>query len=160
MSEFLARLGKLAAVRNVAVVLVSEATTRVRREEGTAVVRPGISTRAWEEGVGARVAVLRDWEGGRGGEGREGGGRAVRFAGVMKLGGVVYEGVGEVVAFTVENVGVFLGGGGRWGLADGFCLDLGGLAGGFGAGRRWWGWRVGAWGGAGAGAQAETRGSG
>lgn len=121
MSEFLARLGKLAVVRNVAVVLVSAATTRVRREEGTAVLRPGISTRAWEEGVGARVAVLRDWEGGRGGEGREGGGRAVRFAGVMKLGGVVYEGVGRVVAFTVENVGVFSSAGWAGGaLADCF----------------------------------------
>lgn len=116
MGDFLARLRKLAAVRNVAVVLVSEATTRVRREEGTAVLRPGISTRAWEEGVGARVAVVRDWEGGRGGEGREGAGQAVRFVGVMKLGGVVYEGVGKVVAFTVENVGVSFGGGGEVGL--------------------------------------------
>jgi len=104
MSDFLARVGKLAAMRNIAVLLVSQATTRVRREEGTAVLRPSISTKAWEEGIGNRIVLFTDWQARGVDETRETTVRAARFAGVTKLGGVVYEGVGKVVGFTIEKV--------------------------------------------------------
>ncbi|MCJ1244951.1 hypothetical protein MMC30_002152 [Trapelia coarctata] len=106
MSDFLARVGKLAAMRNIAVLLVSQAMTRVRREEGMAVLRPAISTKAWEEGIANRMVLFRDWQAREDDEMREKAVRATRFVGVTKLGGVVYEGVGKVVPFTIEKHGL------------------------------------------------------
>ena len=107
MSDFLARVAKLAAMRNIAVLLISQATTRVRREEGTAVLKPAISTKAWEEGIANRIVLFRDWQFRGSDEAGEKAVRAARFAGVTKLGGVIYEGVGKVVAFTIERVRSF-----------------------------------------------------
>lgn len=103
MSDFLARLGKLAALKNIAVVLISQTTTKVRTEYG-AVLRPALSTKAWDAGISNRIVLFRDWQAAEDGLSAQQVSRAVRFAGVTKLASVAYEGLGKVVAFSIEKV--------------------------------------------------------
>ena len=103
MSEFLARLGKLAAMKNIAVLLISQTTTKVKTEFGT-VLRPALSTRAWDAGIHNRIVLFRDWEVVQDQQSREHRTKAVRFAGVMEIANVVYEGLGKMVSFTIEQV--------------------------------------------------------
>lgn len=51
---------KLAATRNVAVVLLSQCVTKMRIGAG-AVLVPAINTTSWEQALGTRVALFRDW---------------------------------------------------------------------------------------------------
>ena len=53
-------LQKLAATRNIAVVVLSQCVTKMRPGCG-AVLVPAVSTTAWEQGLGCRVALFRDW---------------------------------------------------------------------------------------------------
>ena len=103
MSDFLARLGKLAAMKNIAILLISQTTTKVKTEYGT-VLRPALSTRAWDAGIHNRIVLFRDWENVQDQQGRENRTKAVRFAGVMKIANVAYEGLGKIVSFTIEQV--------------------------------------------------------
>ena len=103
MSDLLARLAKLAAIRNISVVLLSQTTTKVKTEYG-AVLRPAISTKAWEDGLSNRIVLFRDWPAREADSSSQQSSQAVRFAGVVRLGGISYEGVGRVVPFTIEKV--------------------------------------------------------
>ncbi|MCJ1384899.1 hypothetical protein MMC17_008017 [Xylographa soralifera] len=105
MSEFLARLGKFAAIKNIAVVLISQTTTKVKTEFGT-VLRPALSTRAWDAGIHNRIVLFRDWEVVQDQQSRENRTKAIRFAGVMKIANVAYEGLGRVISFTIEQSGL------------------------------------------------------
>jgi hypothetical protein len=53
-------LQKLALTRNIAVVLLSQCVTKMR-PGGGAVMVPAINTTAWEQGLGCRVCIFRDW---------------------------------------------------------------------------------------------------
>ena len=103
MGEFLSRLGKLAAIRNIAVLLLSQMTTKIGSSYG-ALLRPAILSRAWEEGISTRIVLFRDWPALSNGSNQEQQGQSVIFAGVVKHAGRIYDGVGIVVAFTVETV--------------------------------------------------------
>ena len=106
MGEFMSKIGKLAATSNIAILLTSQATTRIKYET-RAVLHPAISGNAWDSGIGARLVLFRDWLF-RGPEAPSSRGECVprvRFAGVMKAKGVTYEGVGKVITFTIEEVG-------------------------------------------------------
>ena len=77
-------LQKLAATQNVAIVVVSQCVTKMRQGAG-AVLIPSVNTTQWEQGLGGRVALYRDW----GWDGEDG--KAVddvRFAQVVKAEGV------------------------------------------------------------------------
>ena len=106
MGEFMSKIGRLAATSNIAILLTSQTTTRIKYET-RAVLHPAVSGNAWSSGIGARVVLFRDWLF-RGPETPSSRGEyvpGVRFAGVMKAKGVTYEGVGKVIAFTIEEVG-------------------------------------------------------
>ncbi|MCJ1476078.1 hypothetical protein MMC13_004743 [Lambiella insularis] len=105
MSDFLARLGKLAAMKNIAVVLISQTTTKVKTEFG-AVLRPALSNKAWDAGISNRIVLFRDWQAAERDSNTQQEPRAVRYAGVTKLASVAYEGLGKVVSFTIENHGL------------------------------------------------------
>ncbi|MCJ1414968.1 hypothetical protein MMC32_001298 [Xylographa parallela] len=105
MSDFLARLGKLAAMKNIAVLLISQTTTKVKTEFGT-VLRPALSTRAWDAGIHNRIVLFRDWEAVQDQQSRGSRPKAIRFAGVTKIANVAYEGLGKVVSFTIEQSGL------------------------------------------------------
>jgi hypothetical protein len=104
MGDFINKIGKLAATRNIAILLVSQTTTKISAETG-AVLHPAMASTAWDAGISTRVVLFRDWvfqtaEGPSKGEFIPG----VRFTGVVKAGGISYEGLGKVTSFTIEEV--------------------------------------------------------
>lgn len=108
MGEFMSKIGRLAATNSIAVLLISQATTRIKHET-RAVLHPAISGTAWDSGIGARLVLFRDWLF-RGAGTPSSHGEYVpglRFAGVMKAKGITYEGVGKVITFTIEEVSCF-----------------------------------------------------
>ena len=102
--DLISRLGKLAAVQNLAIILISQTTTKVRADTG-AVLYPSISIKAWDGGVHNRIVLFRDWlpnietsvtqdlhhQG-------------VRIAALIKAGSTSCDALGKIVSFTVEKV--------------------------------------------------------
>lgn len=105
MGDFISNIGRLAATKNIAILLTSQTTTRIRTETG-AVLHPAIAGTAWDTGIGTRIILFRDWmfqttdAQSSQGESMPG----VRFAGVVKAKAVAYEGVGKVATFRIEKV--------------------------------------------------------
>ena len=104
MGDFISKIGKLAATRNIAILLVSQTTTRIRAETG-AVLHPALASTAWDAGIGSRIVLWRDWvyglvEGSNVRDFIPG----VRCAGVIKAGGIAYEGLGKVTSFSIDKV--------------------------------------------------------
>lgn len=105
MSDFISKIGRLAATRNIAVLLTSQTTTRIRSETG-AVLYPAISSTAWDSGIGTRIALFRDWiaQTGHTPSSRDDPIAGAICAGITKAKGVLYEGVGKVVTFKIQKV--------------------------------------------------------
>ena len=105
ITELMSKLNRLAATRDIAVVLISQTSVKVRSEMG-AVLRPAMWGRDWGEGVRNGVVVFRDFmPRGKGGENRGKG--AVRFAAVVKVGGRERRRMQVVVPFVIEDVSSF-----------------------------------------------------
>ncbi len=88
---------KLAALRNIAVVLLNQSVTKMQSGAGARLV-PAVSSTAWDAGIATSIALFRDW----GWDGKQ-----VRYARVMRANGVADGGkgaVGKVLAFTIESV--------------------------------------------------------
>jgi hypothetical protein len=91
-------LQKLAATRNLAVVVLSQCVTKMRPGAG-AVLVPAISTSAWEQALGCRVVLFRDW----GWDDEEP--EEVRVAEVVKAEGTtIAERDRRLVGFTIHDV--------------------------------------------------------
>ncbi|KAI9817903.1 MAG: hypothetical protein M1832_004523 [Thelocarpon impressellum] len=76
-----------------------------------AVLVPALTSTAWEGGVSSRIVLFRDWVQPRvdgTAEAREKAAK-MRFAGVLKAGGIAYgeNGVGRVIPFTIETDGLW-----------------------------------------------------
>ena len=104
MGELASKLGRLAVTGNLAILLLSQTSVRVRSDSG-ALLHPAISGAAWDAGINNRIVFFRDWlfkslDVSSQDELQPG----VRFAGVMKAKGMAYDGVGRVVAFTIQKV--------------------------------------------------------
>ncbi|KAF7921476.1 uncharacterized protein EAE97_011265 [Botrytis byssoidea] len=96
-------LQKLATTRNIAIVILTQCVTKIRPGLGAALI-PSISATAWEQGLGCRVALFRDW----GWDDDEGNNvDGVRFAQVIKVDGTTLsEGRGIFAAFVIGKVGI------------------------------------------------------
>ena len=105
MGDIMSKFNKLAATGDVAILLTSQMTTRVRSETG-AVMHPAISGTAWDAGISTRIVLFRDWIFEKSGNASSQGEYVpgARLAGVIKAKGCSSEGVGKVVVFTVEKV--------------------------------------------------------
>ena len=103
MGDFVSRLGKLATIRNIAILLISQTTTKVRGEKA-AILRPSITTKSWDEGISTRIVLFRDWISRDCGASQKERPKAVRFAAVVKLGGALYDGMATATPFTIEKV--------------------------------------------------------
>lgn len=106
MSDFISKVGKLAATSKIAILLISQTTTRIRFESDT-VLHPALSGSAWDNGVNARLVLFRDWLLKR----NEGSRQAIyipkaRFAGIIKAVGVTHDGLHKVVPFVIKSVGM------------------------------------------------------
>ena len=102
MGDFLSKLTKLAAVRNLAVVVVSQTSIKVKHGYG-AVLRPAIASRTWADNVSNRIIVFRDFPFEP--YGTDGSHRGTRFAAVAKLNGISYSHLDSIVPFRIEKVG-------------------------------------------------------
>lgn len=106
MSDFISKVGKLAATNKIAILLINQTTTRIRVESET-VLHPAISGSAWDNGVNARLVLFRDWLLKR----NEGSSQGIhipkaRFAGIVKAAGVTHDGLSKVVPFIIKKVGM------------------------------------------------------
>ena len=105
MGDFVSKIGRFAATKNIIVLLNSQTTTRIRHETG-AVLHPAISGNAWDTGIGNRIVLYRDWllqpayAQSSQGDYQSG----VRFAGVVKAKGVSYENTIRYCTFSIEKV--------------------------------------------------------
>lgn len=103
MNDLISKVAKLAAIRNIAVVLCSQMTTKIRADTG-AFLYPAMSGATWDGTIGNRIVIFRDWLTRI--QGRERGKQDanIRFAGVLKAKGVVHDGIGKTLAFTIDKV--------------------------------------------------------
>lgn len=90
-------LQKLAALHNIAVVLLNQSVTKIQSGAG-AILVSAISSTAWDAGLATSITLFRDW----GWEGKQ-----VRYARVLKADGIGLGGkggFGKVLAFIIESV--------------------------------------------------------
>lgn len=104
MGDFIAKLGKLAATRQIAILLTLQTSTRVYAELETCLY-PAVAGTTWDNGVNARIVLFRDWLYRSAASSSQGGYvSGARYAAVVKAGGVSYEGLGRAVPFRITKV--------------------------------------------------------
>lgn len=104
MGDFISKVGKLAATSNIAILLVSQTTTRVRAETET-ILYPAISGTAWDNGIHTRLVLFRDWLLKRNGESSQGiYVPKARFAGIIKVAGTTYDAFNKAIPFVIKQV--------------------------------------------------------
>jgi hypothetical protein len=93
-------LQKLAATRDLAVVILSQCATKMQAERGATLI-PAINANVWEQGMSTRVVLFRDWV-------REDSeARGLHLMAIQKLNGKgVSASLDSVCAFRVEEVSV------------------------------------------------------
>ncbi|KAG8166956.1 hypothetical protein KVR01_002645 [Diaporthe batatas] len=93
-------LQKLAATRDVAVVILSQCATRMQAERGATLI-PAINANVWEQGIATRVALLRDWMW------DDGHPYGARLAAVQKVNGMTAaDGLDRLFAFSIDSTGL------------------------------------------------------
>lgn len=105
MADLMSALEKLAATRNMPVVVINQTTTRLRPDMAAS-LQPAISGVAWESGISCRILLFRDWQldpSGKSNADKRKDIPGLRFAGVIKTGGECLDGFGDVVAFTIDK---------------------------------------------------------
>jgi hypothetical protein len=109
MSEMVSRLGRTAAINNLAVLLTSQTITRIRSGLG-ALLLPAISGTEWENGISTQLVLFRDWPPKRNtqitAEDAEVW-KGLRYVGVIKVQGVLAADQGRfetVIPFSIEKV--------------------------------------------------------
>lgn len=104
MSDFVSKLSKLAAISNIAVLLISQTMTKVKTDSG-AVLRPALSSKAWDGGINTRIVLFRNftpWTGENPSQSETMSG--LRYATAVKLAGVSYDSLRDIVPFKIEKV--------------------------------------------------------
>ena len=104
MGDFTSKIGKLAAIRRLAMLVTTQTTTRVRAEL-EASLYPAVSGTAWDNGIHSRIVLFRDWLlKSASSQSRRNYETGSRCAAIVKAGGVLYEGFGKVAFFTIKKV--------------------------------------------------------
>lgn len=112
MSSLVSTLGKIAAVRDIPVLLTNQVVTRFR-EESYALLVPAMAGLEWDNGIATRLVVFQDWPpdpgrlAGMDDEKR----KKIRYIGVVKVAGIGLnegDGLGAVIPFIIEPVSQFL----------------------------------------------------
>ncbi|RYP53922.1 hypothetical protein DL768_001234 [Monosporascus sp. mg162] len=90
-------LQKLAAARDILIVILSQCATRMQAERGATLV-PAINARAWEQGIAGRLVLFKDWTI------RNGKLESAHFAAIQKLDGRPFPGIiGPAFAFHIQS---------------------------------------------------------
>ncbi|KAK3324653.1 hypothetical protein B0T19DRAFT_464855 [Cercophora scortea] len=94
-------LQKLAATRDVAIVILTQCATKMQAEHGATLV-PAINATVWEQGISTRLVLFRDWAA----DGKALS-RSLRFAGVQKLNGKPSAAaIDDICAFDIQTNGL------------------------------------------------------
>ncbi|KAK3319318.1 P-loop containing nucleoside triphosphate hydrolase protein [Apodospora peruviana] len=96
-------LQKLAATRDVAIVVLTQCATKMQAERGATLI-PAINAGVWEQGISTRLVLFRDWAS----EDGDGDGlRSLHLVGIQKLNGQTSSGlVADVCAFDIKSSGL------------------------------------------------------
>lgn len=105
-SDFASHMSRLAGLRNVAVVLLSQTVTRVKSQHG-AILRPALSSKGWDDSIATRIVLFRDWTDGPTSHvaSTSTSTKDDRFFGILKLSGVLFNDVEHIGTWTVAEVG-------------------------------------------------------
>lgn len=109
MGELISKLGRMAAVNNIAVLLTSQTITKIRSGLG-ALLLPAISGTEWENGIATQLVLFRDWPPRRNTQitaDEAERWKGLRYVGVIKVKGVLAADDGRfetVVPFSIEKV--------------------------------------------------------
>lgn len=108
IGELASKLAKLAAVKNIAILVTGHVVTKIK-SEGSAVLRPAISGQDWDNTMATRILLFRDWAPDLDFrvDKSPSSHQSARFAGVLKTGGLSLSAkseIGSVVAFTIAEV--------------------------------------------------------
>lgn len=120
MATLINSLSKMAAMHDIAVLILSPTSTKMRGGGLGALLAPAMAGLEWESSIATRIVLFRDWapavfsQGGGGSQSSQAISEAelqkIRFAGVVKSGGVNARSddgaVGPVVPFTIETSGL------------------------------------------------------
>ena len=97
-------LQKLAATRDVAIVVLTQCATKMQAERGATLI-PAINAGIWEQGISTRLVLFRDWVEDSGDSDNKHGPSRLHFVGVQKLNGKGSSGlVDNVCAFGIQPV--------------------------------------------------------
>lgn len=110
MGDLISRIGRMAALHDIAVLLTCQTTTRLRSGISLgALLLPAMSGVEWDNGIATQLVLFRDWPPNdvvKLGEEKERW-EKLRYAGVVKINGVLMAADGRidtVVPFSVEKV--------------------------------------------------------
>ncbi|KAH7035448.1 P-loop containing nucleoside triphosphate hydrolase protein [Microdochium trichocladiopsis] len=93
-------LQKLAAAKEILVVIISQCATRMQADR-SAIIAPAVSSAALEAGLGTRLVVFKDWIG------HQESSRSASLVGIQKVNGTaVPEVIGQVFAFQITTSGI------------------------------------------------------
>lgn len=110
MNSLVSALGKIAAVRDIPVVITNQTTTLIRKGFSTLLV-PGMAGLEWDNGIATRLVLFRDWplDPGRLVDLEDEKRKKTRYVGAVKVAGVGLNesgGLGTVVPFIIESCGL------------------------------------------------------
>ncbi|KAG9241840.1 P-loop containing nucleoside triphosphate hydrolase protein [Calycina marina] len=101
LTHLLKTLQTLALTQNIAIVLLTHCVTKMRPGIGAMLV-PVLNFPAWEQGLGCRVILFRDW----GWEDEDGKAFDLRLAEVIKAEGIESGGRGRIAGFGIDENGL------------------------------------------------------
>ena len=100
LQHIISALQKLAATRDLAIVLLTQCASKMQAERGASLV-PAINASVWDQGISTRLVLYRDLVM------QDGEFAGLYFAGTQKVNGKNDNAaIGDIVAFTVESVSV------------------------------------------------------
>lgn len=114
MSELVGKIGKMAALNNLAVILTCQTSTRLR-QDAPAILLPSISGSEWDNGITTQLCLFRDFAppGLKQSQNHAVLSSTIRYAGVVKANAAAGiardEHLSMIVPFTVDQVRAFNG---------------------------------------------------
>lgn len=106
MGDLISAISKLAATRNMAVIITSQTTTKLKLETAAA-LQPAMVGTAWDNGINCRILLFRDWQAITDAEPGQANGKItsdLRFAAITKVEGGTVDAFGQSIPFVVEQV--------------------------------------------------------
>ncbi|KAL8902599.1 MAG: hypothetical protein Q9207_004545, partial [Kuettlingeria erythrocarpa] len=105
MGDLISAISKLAATRNMAVIITSQTTTKLKLETAAA-LQPAMVGTAWDNGINCRILLFRDWQAITDAEPSQAKGDItsdLRFAAVTKVEGGSVDASGQSIPFVIEQ---------------------------------------------------------